>query len=676
MEEHTPAAASGPKIPNEPNSARNSQTSKHFRRAKRTHFAPPPRAGRAPPTALLKLKFPMEIDKVYESQRFEPHWADWWVEQQIFHVEPRPLGANGEQQPYFSLVIPPPNVTGSLHMGHMFEHSIIDALIRWHRMSGVETLWLPGTDHSRSIATQIMVERQLAQEGLTTHDLGREKFAARVWQWKEQYGGRIIEQMKRAGESCDWSRLRFTLDPGLSRAVREAFVRLYEKGLIYRGAYMVNWCPRCPHQQLSDLEVEHEETQGSLWHIVYPVEEVRSNWWSPPRGPRPCCWRYLRWLHQSQGPARGRARGQDVLVQLPLMDRRIPIILDDMADPEFGSGAVKITPAHDPNDFEAGKRHKLAMIQVIGEDAAMTAAAGKFAGLDRYEPRKQVLAELEKLGLLEKTEAYKLSIGKCHRCKTVVEPLVSKQWWMKMKPLAEPAIKAVEDGRIQFVPANWAKTYFEWMYNIRDWCISRQLWWGHRIPAWHCGTCGEVTVGREDPTQCAHCASDKLTQDTDVLDTWFSSGLWPFSTLGWPDKTPDLQAFYPTSLLVTGFDIIFFWAARMIMLGMEMMGDVPFRQVHIHGLVRDAERQKMSKTKGNTIDPLIVNDQYGTDAVRFALLNSVAPGGDIAFSEEKLTAARNFANKIWNFDPAVGSASRARARANRRRWPTAGSGIA
>jgi valyl-tRNA synthetase len=602
-----------------------------------------PRIRRAPPTALLKLSFPMEIDKVYEPQRFEPHWADWWVEQQLFRVEPRPLGPNGEQQPYFSLVIPPPNVTGSLHMGHMFEHSIIDALIRWHRMSGVETLWLPGTDHA-GIATQIMVERQLAQEGLTKHDLGREKFEERVWAWKEQYGGRIIEQMKRAGTSCDWTRLRFTLDPGLSRAVREAFVRLYEKGLIYRGDYMVNWCPRC-RTALSDLEVEHEETQGNLWQIVYPVEGSSLKLVVATTRPETMLGDTAVAINPKDRRA---AELAGKMVLLPLMDRRIPIILDDMADPEFGSGAVKITPAHDPNDFEAGKRHKLAMIQVIGEDAAMTAAAGKFAGLDRYEARKQVLAELEKIGLLEKTEAYKLSIGKCHRCKTVVEPLVSKQWWMKMKPLAEPAIKAVEDGRIQFVPANWAKTYFEWMYNIRDWCISRQLWWGHRIPAWHCGACGEVTVSREDPAQCAHCGSEKLTQDTDVLDTWFSSGLWPFSTLGWPDNTADLQAFYPTSLLVTGFDIIFFWAARMIMFGMEMMGDVPFRQVHIHGLVRDAERQKMSKTKGNTIDPLIVNDQYGTDAVRFALLNSVAPGGDIAFSEEKLTAARNFANKIWN----------------------------
>jgi valyl-tRNA synthetase len=579
----------------------------------------------------------MEIDKVYEPQRFEPHWADWWVEQKLFHVEARP----GES--YFSLVIPPPNVTGSLHMGHMFEHSIIDALIRWRRMTGLRTLWLPGTDHA-GIATELMVERQLAQEGLSKRELGREKFLERAWQWREQYGGRILDQMKRAGVSCDWERLRFTFDAGHQRAVREVFVHLHEKGLIYQGDYMVNWCPRC-RTVLSDLEVEHEETQGNLWHIVYPVNDSAIRLVVATTRPETMLGDTAVAINPKDKRA---AELAGKTSQLPLMDRPIPIVLDEMADPEFGSGAVKITPAHDPNDFEAGKRHNLPSVQVIGEDGKMTAAAGRFAGLDRFEARKQVLAELEKLGLLEKTEAHKLSIGKCHRCKTIVEPLVSKQWWMKMKPLAEPAIKAVEDGRITFVPANWSKTYFEWMYNIRDWCISRQLWWGHRIPAWHCGTCGEVTVTREDPTKCAHCGSEKITQDPDVLDTWFSSGLWPFSTLGWPDETPDLKAFYPTSLLVTGFDIIFFWVARMIMFGIEFMGDVPFRQVHIHGLVRDAERQKMSKTKGNTIDPLLVNEKYGTDAVRFALLVSAAPGGDIALSDERLLSTRGFANKIWN----------------------------
>jgi len=585
----------------------------------------------------------MEIDKVYEPVQFEPHWAEWWVEHNTYLAEAHP----GE--PYFSLAIPPPNVTGSLHMGHMFEHSIIDAQVRWRRMKRspdgkpVDTLWLPGTDHA-GIATQIMVERQLAAEGLSKRDLGRDAFEARVWKWKEENGGRIVEQMKRAGVSCDWSRERFTLDPGLSRAVREAFVRLYEKGLIYQGDYIVNWCPRC-QTALSDLEVEHEESEGSLWHIRYPV--VGSDESIVVATTRPET--MLGDTGVAINPLDPRAaRLHPRNVKLPLTDREIPIVLDEMADLAFGSGAVKITPAHDPNDFEAGKRHDLPSIQVIGEDAKMTAAAGKFAGLDRYEARKRIVGELQELGYLVKIEPYKLNVGKCHRCKTVVEPLVSKQWWMKMKPLAAPAIAAVEDGRITFVPANWSKTYFEWMYNIRDWCVSRQLWWGHRIPAWYCGDCKGVTVARETPTKCSHCGSARLTQETDVLDTWFSSGLWPFSTLGWPDDTADLRAFYPTTLLVTGFDIIFFWAARMIMLGMEMMGDVPFRQIHIHGLVRDAERQKMSKTKGNVIDPLVVNDKYGTDAVRFGLLVAAAPGNDIALSEEVILRGRKFANKIWN----------------------------
>ena len=585
----------------------------------------------------------MEIDKVYEPQRFEPHWAEWWVEHNTYHAEAHP------GQPYFSLAIPPPNVTGSLHMGHMFEHSIIDAQVRWRRMKRtpdgkpVDTLWLPGTDHA-GIATQIMVERQLAEEGLSKRDLGRDAFEARVWKWKEENGGRIVEQMKRAGVSCDWSRERFTLDPGLSRAVREAFVRLYEKGLIYQGDYIVNWCPRC-QTALSDLEVEHEEGEGSLWHIRYPVVGSDESIVVATTRPETMLGDTGVAINPLD-PRAARLHPRDV--KLPLTDREIPIVLDDMADVAFGSGAVKITPAHDPNDFEAGKRHDLPSIQVIGEDAKMTAAAGKFEGLDRYEARKRIVAELQELGYLVKIEPYKLNVGKCHRCKTVVEPLVSKQWWMKMKPLAAPAIAAVEDGRITFVPANWSKTYFEWMYNIRDWCVSRQLWWGHRIPAWYCGDCKGVTVARETPTKCSHCGSEKLRQETDVLDTWFSSGLWPFSTLGWPDDTPDLRAFYPTTLLVTGFDIIFFWAARMIMLGMEMMGDVPFRQVHIHGLVRDAERQKMSKTKGNVIDPLVVNDKYGTDAVRFGLLVAAAPGNDIALSEEVILRGRKFANKIWN----------------------------
>jgi valyl-tRNA synthetase len=489
-----------------------------------------------------------------------------------------------------------------------------------------------------------MVERQLAAEGLTKFDLGREAFEARVWKWKEENGGRIVEQMKRAGVSCDWSRERFTLDPGLSRAVREVFVRLYEKGFIYRGDYIVNWCPRC-QTALSDLEVEHEESDGSLWHIRYPVIGLDESIVVATTRPETMLGDTAVAINPNDPRA---ARLHLRKLKLPLTGREIPIVLDDMADPEFGSGAVKITPAHDPNDFAAGQRHDLPSIQVIGNDAKMTPAAGKFAGLDRYEARKKIVAELQELGFLVKVEPYKLSVGKCHRCRTVVEPLVSKQWWMKMKPLAEPAIAAVEDGRIAFVPANWSKTYFEWMYNIRDWCVSRQLWWGHRIPAWYCGDCKEVIVARDEPAACAKCGSAKLTQETDVLDTWFSSGLWPFSTLGWPDDTPDLRAYYPTSLLVTGFDIIFFWAARMIMFGLEIMGDVPFRQIHIHGLVRDADRQKMSKTKGNVIDPLVINDKYGTDAVRFGLLVAAAPGNDIALSEEVIARGRNFANKIWN----------------------------
>jgi valyl-tRNA synthetase len=577
------------------------------------------------------------LEKVYEPQKFEPHWANWWVESGIFHAEARP----GED--YFSLVIPPPNVTGALHIGHMFEHTIIDAQVRWQRMLGKNTLWLPGTDHA-GISTQLMVERKIAEEGLSKHDLGREKFLERAWAWKEEYGGRILEQMKRVGDSVDWSRLAFTMDPKLSRAVREAFVRLYERGLIYRAEYMVNWCPRC-QTALSDLEAVPQETDGNLWHIRYPIDGRDLNLVVATTRPETMLGDTAVAINPNDPRA---AELTGAFARLPLTDRLIPIVLDTMADPEFGSGAVKITPAHDLNDFEAGKRHSLPSIKVIDEAAKMTSEAGAFAGLDRFEARKQVVAELKTLGLLEKIEPHKLNLRKCQRCQTIVEPLVSMQWWMKMKPLAEPAIAAVEDGRITFVPANWAKTYFEWMYNIRDWCVSRQLWWGHRIPAWHCGDCKHTTVARETPASCEKCGSASIIQETDVLDTWFSSGLWPFSTLGWPDDTVDLKAFYPTTLLVTGFDIIFFWAARMIMLGMAMTGEVPFRQVHIHGLVRDAERQKMSKMKGNVVDPLVLNDKYGTDAVRFGLLVAAAPGNDIALSEEVTARGRNFANKIWN----------------------------
>ncbi|BDC48529.1 valine--tRNA ligase [Bryobacterales bacterium F-183] len=580
----------------------------------------------------------MQLEKVYEPQRFEPHWAQWWIESGIYNATVKP-GAK-----YFSLAVPPPNVTGSLHMGHMLDHTLIDMAVRWHRMLGENTLWVPGTDHA-GIATQMVVERELAKDGVSRHDLGREKFLEKVWEWKEIYQKRIDDQMKRLGSSCDWSRERFTLDPGLSRAVRETFVRLYEKDLIYRAEYMVNWCPRCS-TALSDLESVHEDTNGSLWHVKYEVKGM------PGRYLTVATTRPETMLGDTAVAINAKderyldLHGKTVI--LPLMQREIPIILDDMADPEFGTGCVKVTPAHDPNDFEAGKRHNLPFIKVIGEDAKITAMGCGYAGLDRYEARKRIVADLEAAGLLEKVEPHSLPISKCQRCGTVVEPLVSKQWWVKIQPLADPAIKAVETGAIELVPSMWEATYFQWMRNIRDWCISRQLWWGHRIPAWHCKDCEGITVLREDPTACSKCGSGNIVQDPDVLDTWFSSGLWPFSTLGWPDQTEDLKTFYPTTLMVTGFDILFFWVARMIMFGIEMTGEVPFRQVHLHGLVRDADRQKMSKTKGNVVDPLTVNEKWGTDAMRLSLVLGAAAGNDIAFTDERLDAARAFANKLWN----------------------------
>ncbi len=578
----------------------------------------------------------MQLEKVYEPQRFEPHWAQWWVESGIYRAKWEP------GRPVFSLVIPPPNVTGSLHMGHMLEHTEIDVTVRWHRMRGDITLWLPGTDHA-GIATQMVVERQLTAEGGDRRAMGREAFEERVWKWKAESGGTIKRQMIQVGASCDWSRERFTLDPGLSRAVRETFVSLYEKGLIYRGEYMVNWCPRC-QTAISDLETAHEETAGHLWHIRYPV--VGSARYLVVATTRPETMLgdtavAINAKDERYADLHGRS------VKLPLMDREIPIILDDIADPEFGTGVVKITPAHDMNDFEAGKRHSLPSLKVIDEGAVITAAGGKYAGLDRYEARKRVVEDLEKLGLLDSVQDYTLSLGKCQRCKTAVEPLVSKQWFVKTKPLAEKAIAAVDEKRIEIIPENWVKTWNEWMHNIRDWCVSRQLWWGHRIPAWYCDACGETIVSREDLPVCPKCKG-ALRQDPDVLDTWFSSGLWPFSTLGWPDQTDDLKHFYPTTLLITGFDILFFWVARMAMLGIEFMGDVPFKQVYIHGLVRDADKQKMSKTKGNVIDPLVVTEEYGTDAVRMALLSGAAPGTDIVFTVDRIDSARAFANKIWN----------------------------
>jgi valyl-tRNA synthetase len=583
------------------------------------------------------MKFPMQIEKVYEPKRFEPHWAQWWIDSGIFKASAR----TGRK--VFSLVIPPPNVTGVLHMGHMLEHTEIDVAIRWHRMLGEETLWLPGTDHA-GIATQMVVERKLKAEGLDRRAMGREAFEERVWEWKAESGGTIKSQMIRLGTSCDWSRERFTLDPGLSIAVREAFVRLYEKGLIYRGQYIINWCPRCL-TAISDLEVTHKEVAGHLWRIKYPVLGTDRFLVVATTRPETMFGDTAVAIHP-EDPRYLDLHGKSV--KLPLTNREIPIILDQIADPKFGTGVVKITPAHDPNDFEAGKRHNLPRIQVIDETGHMTPEAGEFAGLDRFDARNLAVKALEEQALLEGIDDYALNVGICDRCQTIVEPLVSTQWFVKTKPLAEKAIEAVAAKAIEIVPENWTKTYNEWMYNIRDWCISRQLWWGHRIPAWYCEKCGETIVAREDPKCCTVCGSAELKQDPDVLDTWFSSGLWPFSTLGWPHQTEDLKTFYPTSLLITGFDILFFWVARMIMLGIEFMGEVPFRQVYIHGLVRDADKQKMSKTRGNVIDPLVVTEKYGTDAVRMALLSGAAPGTDIVFSPDRLESAQAFANKIWN----------------------------
>jgi valyl-tRNA synthetase len=580
----------------------------------------------------------MQPDKVYEPQRFEPHWAQWWIEANLYHAQIQP------GRPVFSMVIPPPNVTGSLHMGHMFEHTVADVAARWHRMRGDNTLWLPGMDHA-GIATQMVVERQLATEGLNRKQLGREEFERRVWLWKEQYGGRIKHQIQREGASVDWPRERFTMDDGLSRAVREVFVRLWEAGLLYRGEYIVNWCPDC-QTAISDVETTHDSEAGFLWHVRYPVLDSNESVVVATTRPETMLGDTAVAVNPED------ARYQHLIgkrVRLPIAGREIPIIADSVVDPKFGTGVVKVTPAHDPIDFEIGKRHGLPFVKVIGEDARMTAQAGAhYAGLDRFAARKQVVAALEQSGDLVTIEPYIVSLSKCARSKTIIEPLVSMQWFVRMKPLAEKAIEAVETGAIRFVPDDRESVFFQWMRNIRDWCISRQLWWGHRIPAWHCRQCGGITVARITPIVCGQCQSTEIEQDTDVLDTWFSSGLWPFSTLGWPDDTADLRAFYPTSLMITGFDILFFWVARMIMLGIWCTGQVPFREVHLHGLVRDAERQKMSKTKGNTLDPLDLMDRYGTDACRIGLLISAAAGADIALKEDRLAAARAFANKVWN----------------------------
>jgi valyl-tRNA synthetase len=580
---------------------------------------------------------PREIPKAYEPQLIEQRWAKKWAEENLFRAD---VNAPG---PVFSIVIPPPNVTGSLHIGHMLDHTEIDILTRWRRMQGYNTLYLPGTDHA-GISTQRVVVRQLAAKGINYRDLGREAFEQKVWEWKAESGGTITRQMLQLGESCDWTRERFTLSPELSRAVTEVFVRLYEDGLIYRGHYIVNWCPQC-RTAISDLETIHDERQGHLWHIRYPIAGTNESIVVATTRPETMLGDTAVAVHPSD------ERYQHLIgkmVLLPLMKREIPIVSDFVVDREFGTGAVKVTPAHDPNDFEIGRRHNLPEIDVMTDDAKMSAAAGVYAGLDRFEARKRVVADLEAAGLLVKIADHTHAVGTCDRCGTVIEPRASTQWFVKMKPLAEPAIAAVERGDIEIVPDNRRTEYFEWMRNIRDWCISRQLWWGHRIPAWYCGDCQEITVARETPSKCAKCGSSKLTQDADVLETWFSSALWPFSTMGWPDKTPDYKKYYPTSLLITGYDILFFWVARMIMMGLKFTGQVPFRQVCLHSLVRNAEGQKMSKSKGTGIDPVELNEKFGTDAMRFTLASMAAPGTDIVLSEERILSYRAFANKIWN----------------------------
>jgi len=576
------------------------------------------------------------LDKRYNPADIEKKWYDFWMKNDYFRAE-----SKSEKQPY-CIVIPPPNVTGSLHIGHALDITLQDILIRWKRMSGFNTLWLPGTDHA-GIATQNVVEKDLQARGMDRHALGREAFIEKVWEWKKLYGGTIINQLKSMGASCDWSRERFTLDEGLSRAVREDFVRLYEEGLIYRGDYIINWCPRC-HTALSDLEVEHEDIDGKLYYFKYNLAYEHGHITVATTRPET----YLGDTAVAVNPQDERYR--DFIgkaLKLPILNREIPIIADDFVDSSFGTGAVKVTPAHDPNDFEIAQRHNLPFVNVMTGDARMTEAAGPYSGQDRFECRKNVLNDLEDLGQLEKVTDHAMAIGHCYRCKTVVEPYLSKQWFVKIKPLAEEGIRAVKDGRVKIVPSGWENSYFDWMENIRDWCISRQIWWGHRIPVWYCRQCDRIIVSRETPETCA-CGSTALKQDEDVLDTWFSSALWPFSTLGWPDDTDDLKTFYPTSVLVTGFDILFFWVARMIMMGLKFMGRHPFDHVYIHALIRDEDGQKMSKSKGNVVDPLKMTEEYGTDAVRFSLAAYAAQGRDIKFSEKRVEGYRLFLNKIWN----------------------------
>jgi valyl-tRNA synthetase len=578
------------------------------------------------------------LDKGYEPRNVEARWYKIWEDKQLFAARED----NGKRT--YSIVIPPPNVTGVLHMGHALNVTLQDILCRYKRLRGYNVLWMPGTDHA-GIATQNVVEKKVASEGLDRHRLGREKFIEAVWEWRREYGSAIINQLKRLGASCDWARERFTMDEGLSRAVRKVFVDLYNEGLIYRGSYIINWCPRC-HTALADLEVEHEELDGNLYYIRYPFAEGKGGVVIATTRPETMLGDTA--VAVNPDDERYRDIGSDMLI-LPLVGRKIPLIKDKYVDMSFGTGALKITPAHDPNDFEIGKTHHLPSIKVIGDDGKMTAdAGGLFEGLDRFKCREAVLKALEEEGSLEKIESYRHSVGHCYRCKTIVEPNLSTQWFVSVKPLAKKAIAAVKNGDTRIIPSMWENTYFEWMNNIKDWCISRQIWWGHQIPAWTCERCNEMVVAMDAPDSCPVCGNDRLVQESDVLDTWFSSALWPFSTMGWPDETELLRLFYPTSVLVTGFDILFFWVARMMMMGIHFMGDVPFKDVYVHALVRDEEGKKMSKSKGNVIDPLTVIERCGTDAFRFTLAAFAAQGRDIKMSEKRVEGYRHFVNKLWN----------------------------
>jgi valyl-tRNA synthetase len=578
-----------------------------------------------------------QIPKGYEPQEVEGELYTEWVEKGLFK------GNVDDPAPSFTMVIPPPNVTGRLHMGHALNTTLQDILWRYHKMKGRNVLWVPGTDHA-GIATQNVVERMLAEEGLRRQDLGREVFVEKVWEWRAKYGGLIINQLKRLGASCDWTRERFTMDEGLSRAVREVFVRLYEEGLIYRGDYIINWCPRC-HTALSDLEVEQEGQDGDLYYIWYSLVEGEGGILVATTRPETMLGDTAVAVHPEDPRYQGMVGRR---VHLPLTGRTIPVIADPYADQYFGTGALKITPAHDLNDFEIGCRHNLPRIKVMDEDGRMNEQTGAYQGLDHLNARQKVIGDLKGLNLLEKVEKYQFNVGHCYRCKTMVEPTLSKQWFVRVRPLAQRALETVQNGETRIFPSNWEKTYFEWMTNVRDWCISRQIWWGHQIPAWFCRACEEVTVTMEGPEACPSCGSKDLSQETDVLDTWFSSALWPFSTLGWPEQTRELQIYYPTSVLVTGFDILYFWVARMMMMGLHFMGKVPFTHVYIHALVRDAAGQKMSKSKGNVIDPLTVMDRYGADAFRFTLAALAVQGRDIKLSEDRIEGYRHFVNKIWN----------------------------